>query len=76
MKKVWIANEVKMIDFVDTTVSNVFDDMIRYKKLIPNKVDLIRKMNKKTLDKILANMKFNNRAKVILLPSKIITKEK
>lgn len=76
MKKVWIANEVKMIDFVDTTVSNIFDDMIKYKKLVPNKIELIRNINKATIDKIISNMRFKNRAKVILLPSKIITKEK
>ncbi len=76
IKKVWIANEVKMIDYVDTTVSNVFDDMIRYRRLIDDKTDLIRNINKSTLDKLISNMKFTNRSKVILLPSKIIAKEK
>lgn len=74
MKKVWISNEVKMIDYVETTVNNLYDDMIRYKKVIDNKVELIRKLDFNKLSKLLGQMKFNNRSKVILLPMKIITK--
>ena len=74
MKKVWIANEVKMIDYIDNTVNNLYDDMIRYHKVVDNKIDIIRKMNKKTLDNLIASMKLNNRSKVILLPKKIISK--
>ena len=75
MKKVWIANEVKMIDYIDTTINNIYDDMIRYHRVVDNKIELIRKMNKKTLDNLVENLKFTNRSKVILLPKKIITKE-
>lgn len=75
IKKVWIANEVKMIDYVDNTVSNIYDDMIRYKRLVDDKIMLIKKINKKTLDSIIKNMNFTNRSKVILLPNKIITKK-
>ena len=74
MKKVWISNEVKMIDYVETTVNNLYDDMIRYKKVIDNKVELIRNLDFNKLSKLLGQMKFNNRSKVILLPMKIITK--
>ena len=76
IKKVWIANEVKMIDSVDNTVNNIFDDIIRYRKIVADKIDLIRSINKDTLDELISKMKFNNRSKIILLPSKIITKEK
>lgn len=76
IKKVWIANEVKMIDYVENTVSNMYDDMIKYRKVINNKVDLIRKLNLKTLEELISRLKFNNRSKVILLPMKIITKKK
>ena len=75
IKKVWISNEVKSVDFIENTVSNIVDDKIKYNKLINNRVDLIRKINKKKLDDIISRMNFNNRAKVILLPNKIITKE-
>lgn len=74
MKKVWISNEVKMIDYVETTVNNLYDDMIRYKKVVDNKMDLIRKLDFNKLSRLLGQMKFNNRSKVILLPMKIITK--
>ncbi len=76
IKKVWVANEVKMIDYVETTVRNVYDDMIKYRKVVPNKIDLIKKLDIKVLEDLIARMKFNNRAKVILLPKKIITKKK
>ncbi len=66
MKKVWIANEVKMADYIDSTVNNVFDDMIRYHKVIPNKVDMIRKMNMKTLEKIVSKIDFDNLSVVIM----------
>ncbi len=66
MKKVWIANEVKMADYIDSTVNNIFDDMIRYHKVIPNKVDIIRKMNIKTLEKIVSKIDFDNLSVVIM----------
>lgn len=76
IKKVWIANEVKMIDYVETTVNNIYDDMVRYHKVIDNKIELIRKLDIKKLRELISRMKFNNRSKVILLPKKIIAKEK
>ena len=66
MKKVWIANEVKMADYIDSTVNNIFDDMIRYHKVIPNKVDMIRNMNMKTLEKIVSKIDFNNISTVVM----------
>ena len=68
MKKVWIANEVKMADYIDSTVNNIYDDMIRYHKVIPNKVDIIRKMNMKTLEEIVSNVDFNNISVVTMSP--------
>ena len=68
MKKVWIANEVKMADYIDSTVNNIYDDLIRYHKVIPNKVDVIRKMNIKTLEKIVNSIDFDNISEVIMLP--------
>lgn len=66
MKKVWIANEVKMADYIDSTVNNVYDDMIRYHRVIPNKVEVIRKMNIKTLEKIVSKIDFDNLSVVIM----------
>ena len=60
IKKVWIANEVKMIDNIDATVNNMFDDIIKYNRIIPNRVDLIREMNLKTLEKLIKEIDFKN----------------
>lgn len=68
MKKVWIANEVKMADYIDATVNNIYDDMIRYHKVIPNKVEIIRKMNMKTLEKIVFSIDFDNVSVVMMSP--------
>ena len=53
IKKVWIANEVKMIDSIDATVSNVFDDIIRYGTIVPKKLDIIRKMKVSILEDLI-----------------------
>ena len=68
MKKVWIANEVKIADSIDATVNNVYDDIIRYHRVIPNKVDVIRNMDMKTLEKIVSQIDFHNLAVVTMLP--------
>ncbi len=70
LKKVWIANEVKMIDVIDNTVYNQFDDIIKYKDIIPNKVDIIRSLNKSEIDKIISSIKVGNTATVVMLPNK------
>ncbi len=64
MKKVWIANEVKMIDNVDATVSNLFDDLIKYRKIIPNKIDLIRNLSLEEINKLVKKIDFTNRSVV------------
>ena len=60
IKKVWIANEVRITDNVDATVGNIYDDMIKYNKVITNRVELIRKMDFKKLNKLLTEIDFNN----------------
>ena len=64
MKKVWIANEVKMIDNVDSTVSNLYDDIIRYKGVIADKIDRIRGLDFKVMNEIVEKINFNNIAVV------------
>lgn len=68
MKKVWIANEVKMIDNIDATVNNMYDDLIKYKKVIPDKIELIRKMSLEEINKLLKNISFDNMAIVEMQP--------
>ena len=60
IKKVWIANEVKIIDNIDATVSNLYDDIIRYKDIIPNKVELIRSMKLKTITELVKKIDWKN----------------
>lgn len=72
MKKVWIANEVKMADYIDSTVHNVYDDMIRYHRVISNKVDTIRHMDMKTLEKIVSRIDFDNVSVVTMRPQEEI----
>ena len=67
IKKVWIANEVKMIDSIDATISNYYDDIIRYKKIIPNKIEIIKKMRLDTLKSIIKEINFKNTSIVKML---------
>ncbi len=67
IKKVWIANEVKMIDSIDATVSNIYDDIIKYKKIIPNKLEIIRQLNIDTMNEIIENIDFQNLSIVKML---------
>ena len=68
IKKVWISSEVQMIDIVETTVDNIVDDLIKYKKILPNKIELIRSLNKKDLDRVIQELDFSNWASVIVYP--------
>lgn len=76
IKKVWIANEVKLGDFSDTMANDILFEKIQYNRIYDHKIDMIRKMSKKKLDQIISSLTFNYRSKVILLPNKIIAKEK
>ena len=66
MKKVWIANEVRMIDDIDSTVHNIFDDYLKYGEVISDKIDIIRNMSFDKLNEVIKNVDFNNKAVVIM----------
>lgn len=70
IKKVWIANETRMIDNIDATMSNIYDDILKYKKIIPNRVEQIRKMKLTTLNSIIDKIDFNNMSIVKMLSKK------
>ena len=67
IKKVWIANEVKTTDNITSMQRSVFSDIITYDKVIDNKIDLIRKMSFKKLTKLIKEIDFKNRSKLIAL---------
>lgn len=68
MKKVWVANEVKASDNVETTVNNIFYDLITYNKVLDNRIDCIKSLNFETLNKIIEKINFDNIAEIRILP--------
>ena len=70
IKKVWIANEVKMIDNIDATVNNLYDEILRYKKVIPNRIDKIKNLKIKELNELINQINFENTSIVQMLPKK------
>jgi len=68
IKKVWIANEVKITDHIEATVGNLYDDIVRYNKVISNRTELIRKMKFSKLLDIISNIDMNNTSIVKMLP--------
>ena len=72
IKKVWIANEVQMIDNIDSTVSNLYDDILKYHEVIPNKIELIKKMKLKKLNDLISKIDFQNMSVVKMMPKKEI----
>ena len=67
IKKVWIANEVKITDSITSMQRSVFYDIIMYNKVIDNKIDIIRKLSFKKLTKLIKEIAFKNRSKLIAL---------
>ena len=64
MKKVWISNEVKMIDHMNSTVHNLYDDIIKYKRIIPDKLNIIRNMKFEKLKTLLKKIEWNEQSVV------------
>ena len=62
MKKVWISNEVKMIDHMNSTVHNLYDDIIKYKRIIPDKLNIIRNMKFEKLKTLLKKIEWNEQS--------------
>lgn len=70
IKKVWISSEVVMIDNINMSLENISSDILEYGKVIANKTDIYRSLNKKELDKILSKVDFTNSSTVIIYPKK------
>ena len=49
-----------MIDNIDATINNLYDDILRYNDIIPDKVDKIRKLKISKLKEIINKIDFNN----------------
>ena len=60
IKKVWIAGEAKMIDNADSTAANLYDDILQFRDIVPNKVELIREMKLSKLQSLIKKIDFSN----------------
>ena len=60
IKKVWIAREIKMIDNIEDASDNLYYDILKYKKVIPNKIDIIKNMKYKVLKDLVKKIDFKN----------------
>ena len=70
IKKVWIENEVKMIDNIEKTESNLYYDIIHHNKITPNRIELVKKMNIDKLNKLIKNIDFSNISVLKMMPNK------
>ncbi len=68
IKKVWIASEIRMIDSVEMTVDNIYSDIISYDKIYDNRIELIRQIDLKNINKFLKKLDLTNRSLVMILP--------
>ena len=59
-----------MIDEISATSYNIYDDILRYNKVIPNRLELIRKMNYEKLKKLVKEINFENISIVKMLSDK------
>ena len=68
LKKVWISSQVMMSDNIEGSLESIVSDIIEYGKLIPNKTEIIRSLNKRDCDKMLSNINFENSSILIITP--------
>lgn len=68
IKKVWIANEIRMIDNIDATVNNLYDDILKYGSIISDRIDKIKNMKLKILEELIKKIDFKNTSIVQMLP--------
>ena len=67
IKKVWISNEVKIVDNIDRMEHNIYDDIISYNRVIDNRIDMIKNMSFSKLNKLIKYIDFSNISELIVL---------
>ena len=60
IKKVWIAREIKGVDDIENMADNLCYDVIKYRKVINNKIDVIKNMKLKILKDMIKKIDFRN----------------
>ena len=68
IKKVFIASEIKLSDSLDVLIEGIFSDCVYYGKTIYNRINLIKTINLKTMQKIISEISFNDNCLVLLIP--------
>ena len=66
IKKVWIAKEIRIVDDLEYMADNIIYDIIKYDKIISNKIDIIKSMKFKVLKDLIKKIDFNNISIVIM----------
>ena len=67
-KKLWIASEIKATDSPMSAVYSVLDDILDYGEYIPNKIEIVKKLDYQTLVKVKESLNFDNRIIIKILP--------
>ena len=70
LKKVWISSEVIMVDNINMTLENIVSDIMEYGKIISDRIDIFRTLNKDQYDKMLSKVDFSNASTLIIRPKK------
>ena len=68
IKKVWIANEVRITDNVERMVDSCFEEILNYDGIISDKIDIIRNLKFKELQNMMEEIDINNLSSMIMLP--------
>ena len=66
IKKVWIASEIRMIDNIELTVDNAYSDLITYNKIYLDRVEIIKELNIKKLNKFIKKLDLTNQSLVMV----------
>lgn len=67
-KKVNIANKVKSSCYIDSISDGIFEDLINYKKIIYNKIDIVRNLEYSKLLEVSNSLDLSNRSIVVYVP--------
>ena len=66
-KKVLIANEVKVTNNIERMQNCIFDDIVRFKSLFPNRIEMIKKLSFNTMKEIVNKIDFGNKCTVKMI---------
>ena len=66
-KKVLIANEVKVTNSIERMQNCIFDDIVRFKSLFPNRIEMIKRLSFNTMKEIVNKIDFGNKCTVKMI---------